>query len=124
MNDKQMKNQEAIAMATDVEKNDIRWMTPAVDIYEVEDNLVLQADLPGVEEAGLDLQVSRGVLTLEALIETDVVAEKRGFYRQFKLSDRIDADAGHADLKDGVLTLRLPKNQEALPKRISVKTLH
>ncbi|MBN1958627.1 MAG: Hsp20/alpha crystallin family protein [Desulfuromonadales bacterium] len=124
MNEKYMQNSQAGQLENAVETKHIRWITPAVDIYEVDDSLVLQADLPGVEEAGLDLQVSRGVLTLEALVKNDIVDTQRGFYRQFKLSDRIDADAGQADLKDGVLTLRLPKNREALPKRISVRTLH
>ncbi len=84
----------------------------------------MKADLPGVEDAGLDLQVSRGVLTLEAVLEKQAEGRQKGFYRQFKLSDRIDADAGDAALKDGVLTLRLPKSEQAKPKRIAVQTLH
>lgn len=124
MKDKQMINQEH-----DVNKNietshSIHWLTPNVDIYEVDDNLVVQADLPGVTEAGLDIQVSRRVLTLEAVIEAGADQRSQGFYRQFQLSDRIDADAGDAALKDGVLTLRLPKSEEAKPRRIAVQTLH
>jgi HSP20 family protein len=124
MSDKQMMNEGQGAMSKEMNKNQIRWASPTVDIYEVDDNLILQADLPGVEEAGLDLQVSRGVLTLEAVIEKKADERQTGFYRQFKLSERIDADAGDAALKDGVLTLRLPKSEEAKPKRIVVKTLH
>lgn len=124
MSDKQMRNQEQDTMSKDMNKNQIRWVSPTVDIYEVDDSLILQADLPGVEEAGLDLQVSRGVLTLEAVIDTEADEKQTGFYRQFKLSDRIDADAGDAALKDGVLTLRLPKSEEVKPKRIAVQTLH
>ncbi|MCK5825521.1 MAG: Hsp20/alpha crystallin family protein [Desulfuromusa sp.] len=99
-------------------------LTPVVDIYETAEELIVMADLPGVEEAELQLEVSRGVLTLEAEIEAAENRKKRGFYRQFKLSDRIDADAGSAKLKDGVLTLRLPKVAVAKPKKIAVKTLH
>lgn len=124
MSDKQMMDREQATMDNVVNRDQVRWVSPAVDIYEVEDSLIVKADVPGVVEAGLDLQVSRGVLTLEAVIETEADDRKTGFYRQFKLSDRIDADAGDAALKDGVLTLRLPKNEEAKPKRIAVQTLH
>jgi HSP20 family molecular chaperone IbpA len=102
----------------------IRWTTPAVDLYEDNDDLILRADLPGVDETDLQLQVSRGVLTLEAALPTEDDNMERGYYRQFRLSDRIDADAGEAALKDGVLTLRLPKNAAEKPRQIAVKTLH
>jgi len=124
MNEKQMMDQSRNVNDSSVEKQQIRWLSPAVDIYEVDDALILKADLPGVEDAGLDLQVSRGVLTLEAVLEKQAEGRQKGFYRQFKLSDRIDADAGDAALKDGVLTLRLPKSEQAKPKRIAVQTLH
>jgi len=99
-------------------------LTPAVDIYETAEELVVMADLPGVAESGLGLEVSRGVLTLEAEIQAAENEKQRGYYRQFRLSERIDADAGDAALKDGVLTLRLPKSPEDKPKKIEVKTLH
>ena len=99
-------------------------LTPAVDIYETPAELVVMADLPGVDEAGLQLEVSRGVLTLEAEIQAAENEKQRGYYRQFRLSEMIDADAGSAVLKDGVLTLRLPKAEAAKPKKIAVKTLH
>ena len=99
-------------------------LTPIVDVYETGEELVVMADLPGVEESGLQLEVSRGVLTLEAEIKAAENEKPRGYYRQFKLSDRIDADAGNAVLKDGVLTLRLPKSEGEKPKKIAVKTLH
>ena len=102
----------------------IRWTTPAVDLYEDNDGLILQADLPGVAETDLQLQVSRGVLTLEASLPTEDDSMERGYYRQFRLSDRIDADAGEAALKDGVLTLRLTKSATERPRQIAVKTLH
>lgn len=124
MNDKQMMENEEKVLNPEAARQNVRWMAPAVDIYEIDEEMVLQADLPGVEDAGLDIQVSRGVLTLEAVIEAGAEERREGFYRQFKLSDRIDADAGDAALKDGVLTLRLPKKEAAKPKRIAVKTLH
>lgn len=99
-------------------------MVPAVDIYETQDELVLLADLPGVDESSLQLEVSRGVLTLEGEVPDAAEAKQHGYYRQFTLSDRIDADAGKAIMKDGVLTLRLPKSEAAKPKKIAVRTLH
>jgi len=124
MNDKQMATQQ-VEQAHPIEQAlPVFWATPAVDIYETDDELVLLADMPGVNDQGLQLEVSRGVLTLEAEREGNENGNKRGYYRQFKLSERIDADAGQAQLKDGVLTLRLPKLETAKPKKIAVKTLH
>jgi len=124
MNDKQMATQD-VEQAHPVEQAaPVFWAAPAVDIYETDNELVLLADMPGVNDQGLQLEVSRGVLTLEAERERSENGNKHGYYRQFKLSDRIDADAGQAQLKDGVLTLRLPKSETAKPKKIAVKTLH
>lgn len=99
-------------------------LTPVVDIYETETELVLLAELPGVEEAGLQLEVSRGVLTLEGEIQAADNEKQCSYHRQFTLSDRIVADAGDAVLKDGILTLKLPKSEMAKPKKIAIKTLH
>jgi HSP20 family molecular chaperone IbpA len=100
----------------------LHWATPAVDIFENSEELVLIADLPGVAEKDLQIEVACGVLTLEAPLADEEL--DRGFYRQFKVAERVDADSGSAALKDGVLTLRMPKVAEAKPKKIEVKTLH
>lgn len=124
MNDKQMATQQAEQAHPVEQAAPMVWGTPAVDIYETDNELVLLADMPGVNDRGLQLEVSRGVLTLEAEREGSENGNKHGYYRQFKLSDRIDADASQAQLKNGVLTLRLPKIEAAKPKKIAVKTLH
>jgi len=124
MTDKQMTSKSNGSLESVTQAKPLRRHTPAVDIYETGDDLVLIADLPGVDEPNLQLEVSRGVLTLEAAISNTGSAHQHNYYRQFKLSDRIDADAGKAALKDGVLTLRLPKVEAAKPKKIAVKTLH
>ena len=124
MNNEQVMNQEPGEGNNGAVGQSIFHLTPAVDIYETPAELVVMADLPGVEEGGLQLEVSRGVLTLEAEIKIAENEKQRGYYRQFRLSERIDADAGSAALKDGVLTLRLPKTEAAKPKKIAVKTLH
>jgi HSP20 family protein len=124
MSDKQMTTQQLEQAQPAEHTTPIVWGTPAVDIYETDSELVLLADMPGVTDQGLQLEVSRGVLTLEAQREVAENGNKHGYYRQFKLSERIDADAGQAQLKNGVLTLRLPKIEAAKPKKIAVKTLH
>lgn len=106
------------------------YMTPAVDIYETEDGLVLLADLPGVEKSGLEIEVDQGVLTIDAKpaeVRSGEEASReyvlRDFYRQFRLPDTIDPSASSAVLKNGVLTLKLPRAAAAKPRRIEV-TVH
>jgi len=103
---------------------------PAVDIYETDDGLVLQADLPGATHDGLDVQVEGNVLSIVArtmpqtpagstLVHQEYVIGD--YERSFILSDQIENDKIGAELKDGVLTLTLPKAQSALPRKIAVK---
>lgn len=124
MSDKHMTTQQ-VEQAHPVEQAvPVIWGAPAVDIFETDNELLLLANMPGVSEQGLQLEVSRGVLTVEAERQGTENGNKHGYYRQFKLSERIDADAGQAQLKDGVLTLRLPKTETAKPRKIAVNTLH
>ncbi len=102
----------------------INRYTPAVDIYETEEELVLFAEMPGVDEQGLQVEIDRNLLTLEAEISGSEGDAKSAYYRQFKLSAGFEADAAEAGMKDGVLRLRLPKAEAAKPKKIAVKTLH
>ena len=99
-------------------------LTPAVDIYETEAELVLLAELPGVTEAGLQLQIDSDILTLEGAMTGEGTTPQHHFYRQFRLNDKIDGNSGKATLQGGVLTLRLPKTAAAEPKKIAVRTLH
>ena len=106
------------------------YLSPSVDIYETESGLVLLADLPGVEKSGLEIEVDQGLLTIEAhptLGQQDEGASRefalRNFYRQFRLPETIDPSASSAVLKNGVLTLTLPRAAAAKPRRIEV-TMH
>ena len=103
---------------------------PAVDIFETERNLTLLADLPGVKAKDLKIDLKDNVLTLTAgetplqgPVEKDVVREYRTgtYYRQFSLSDTIDQSKIEAVMKDGVLSLTLPKVEAATPRKIAVK---
>ncbi len=104
--------------------------TPAVDIFETEKELTLLADMPGVKGGDLNIDLHDNTLTLdgesvspEADGETDVIREYRTgrYYRQFTLSRVIDQSKIDAELKDGVLRLRLPKIEAATPRKIAVK---
>lgn len=123
MNDKQMSTQPIEKSNPVAQARAIQRATPLVDIYETADDLVLLADLPGVAEQDLQIEVSQGVLTFEGTVADPQASSETHYYRQFKLHDRIDTDAGEAQLQNGVLTLKLPKLAEAKPKRIAVKTL-
>lgn len=105
-----------------------RYVTPPVDIYETAEGLVVKADLPGVAKDGLDLQVENNLLTIRARASHAAPGdllyreyELAHFFRQFELTDRVDQQRISADLKNGVLTLSLPKAEEAKPRRIDVR---
>ena len=124
MNDKQVLAREQNQISNDAVEKSIFRLTPAVDIYETTSELMVIANLPGVEGSGLQLEISRGVLTLEGEIQVGEEEQQRGYYRQFQVSEQINTDVADASLRDGVLTLRLPKIEAAKPKKIAVKTLH
>ncbi len=103
--------------------------TPDVDIFETEKELVLLADMPGVETKDLTIDLRENVLTLtgeiapfEGAEEEDILIEYETgkFYRQFTLSEVIDQERIEAALSDGVLRLTLPKVEKAAPRKITV----
>jgi HSP20 family molecular chaperone IbpA len=105
-----------------------RYSIPPVDIFETGDGLTVVADLPGVEQEALDVRVADGVLTLQgntAHIAPGTPVEREyellHFYRQFELPEEVDPDRISAELKNGVLTLRLPKREKAKPRRVEVR---
>jgi len=105
--------------------------TPAVDIFETEKEITLLADMPGVKSGDVNIDLRENILTLdgdakspEGDSEVDVIREYRTgkYYRQFTLSQVIDQAKIDAELKDGVLRLRLPKVEAATPRRIVIKS--
>jgi HSP20 family protein len=105
--------------------------TPAVDIYETEHNLVLKAELPGVEPKDVEARVEDGTLYLkgERKFEKEVKEENfhrversyGSFVRSFTLPGSVDAEKVSAEYKDGILTLTMPKKEEAKPKTIKIQ---
>jgi HSP20 family protein len=107
-----------------------RVFVPTADIYESEDALTVILEMPGVERDNVDVRVEEGMLNIEGRLDLakyqDVVPlyteYSIGHYaRSFRLSNKIDQTRISADLKDGVLSLTLPKAEEAKPRTIAVK---
>ena len=105
------------------------YKTPYVDIFEADEELVLVADVPGVVKDGIEIGLEEGVLEITAHKKPEdstrqpdhVEFSAKGYYRAFKLSDDIDAEKIAAELKNGVLTVKLPKSARAKPRKIEVK---
>jgi HSP20 family protein len=104
--------------------------TPVVDIFEQEGNIVLKAELPGVDPKDVDVRVENNVLTLRGERKLDAEVKKEsyhrversygGFARSFTLPTGVDTEKIKAEYKDGVLRVTLPKREEAKPKQISI----
>ena len=111
------------------ESNLTSW-APAVDIYETEHELVVKADLPEVDPKELDIRVENNLLTIRGerkfekkVNEDNYLRVERAygsFSRSFSLANTVNADAIQADYQNGVLTLTIPKREEAKPKQIKV----
>ena len=106
------------------------FIVPRVDVIEDSAGITLRADLPGVARDALELKVEGTSLTLEGQIKLDTpqgldaaFAEVRAsrYRRAFTLSRELDSAAIDAQLRDGVLRLRIPKLAEAQPRRIEVR---
>jgi HSP20 family protein len=114
---------------TGQESNLTAW-APSVDIYETEHELVVKADLPEVDTKDLDIRVENNILTIrgERKFEKKVNEENYlrversygSFARSFTLANTVNSEAIKADYQNGVLTLSIPKREEAKPKQIKV----
>jgi HSP20 family protein len=107
-----------------------REFAPATDIYETEAGVTLQVDLPGHDAKSIEVKVDKGVLTLRSERKAPEGTKEnarrleRGFgvyTRSFKLPDTVDASNVGARYENGVLTLSLPRKEEAKPRVIEVK---
>lgn len=103
---------------------------PAVDIYETENELVLKADLPDINEKDLDVRVENNMLTIrgerkfeQQVKEDNYLRVERAygsFSRSFSLPNTVNTDAIKAEYKNGVLTVELPKRAESKPKQVKI----
>lgn len=112
------------------EANLTPW-APAVDIYETEHNLVVKADLPDIKPEELDIRVENNILTIRGERKFEKKVEENNylrveraygsFSRSFSLANTVNTEAIQADYQNGVLTLNIPKREEAKPKQIKVR---
>jgi len=109
---------------------DQRSALPAVDIFEDPNGITLVADMPGVPRERLDVQVHGDTLAIEGTLEVPALPGMRAMWaevtssryrRTFTLSRELDTTRIEANLKDGVLQLRIPKQPHAQPRRVAVE---
>ena len=114
----------------DTRENAAPALIPLVDVTEDEAGITLVADLPGASRDSLALDVDGDTLTIEAPLQLGITeglqpvyAEVRAgrYRRSFTLSRELDSAHIAASLRDGVLTLRIPKSEKARPRRIAVQ---
>jgi HSP20 family protein len=108
-----------------------RWVPP-VDLVEAEDHFVLKADLPGLNEEDVSIEVQDGSLTISGERKAEHEERARGWYRierafgsfnrSLTLPDGVDADRIEASFSHGVLEVRIPKPEERKPRRIEISS--
>jgi HSP20 family protein len=106
-----------------------RWV-PAMDLVETDDSLVLRADLPGLSEEDVAIEIKDGVLTVSGERKAEHEEKSEGFYRverahgsfsrSLSLPQGVDADAVKASFEKGVLEVRIPKPEERKPHRVQI----
>jgi HSP20 family protein len=111
-------------------QSDLATWAPAVDVFETENDLVVKADLPDVQEKDLDIRVENNTLTIrgERKFEQQVHEDKYlrieraygTFTRSFSLPNTVNAEAIRAEYRNGVLTVRMRKREESKPKQIKI----
>ena len=103
---------------------------PPVDIFEDELGITLQADMPGVAKDKLEVHIDKDTLSIEGRADIampdgmePLYADIRStrYQRSFSISSELDGDRVEASLKDGVLTLRIPKREQYQPRKIEVR---
>ena len=103
---------------------------PPVDVFEDTDGITLLADMPGVSRDRLELRVEGNSLILEGTVQFDLAENMEALYadvranhfrRSFVLSRELETEKIDANLKDGVLTVRIPKRAESRPRKIEVQ---
>src|SRR5579862_2857178 len=106
-------------------------LRPSIDVFETTEGITLHADMPGVSREHLKLQIESNTLTLEGELQLRMSGPMEALYadvrsmlyrRSFALSPELEGSRIEANLKDGVLTVRIPKRAELRPRRIEVQS--
>lgn len=114
---------------TDADERSQRWM-PAMDLVEAEDHFVLKADLPGLTEEDVAIEIQDNALTISGERRAEHEQHERGWYRversfgrfsrSLTLPEGIDAEAVSASFDKGVLSVRIPKPEQRKPRRVEI----
>jgi HSP20 family protein len=131
MSDTALQKANGPATAARADEADTRAVTvaPRVDILETDDEYLILADMPGVVPGDVDIRFENGELTVLGRRQPSHADKPRAaweyevasYFRTFRVTDQIAADRIEAELRNGVLTLRLPKVEAIKPRRIAVK---
>jgi len=107
-------------------------LSPSVDIYQDQDRLTVKATIPGLKSENVNIDIHDGVLTIkgeaksgEEVKQEDYLYRERrygSFCRSFNLPSGLQVDKADATMEDGILTLNIPKSEEAKPRTIQIKT--
>lgn len=105
-------------------------LSPSVDIYEEEGEMVVKADLPGIAKDDLNVAITENALTITGEKRKEEKVDKKNYHRlerscgsfsrSFRLPDNVDPDKAKASFKDGVLEVRLPKTRATKQKKITI----
>jgi HSP20 family protein len=113
----------------DITRRDIKTYAPAVDILETANNILVIADMPGVDERSIDVTLEKNLLTIHGMIDStthddlELAFSEYGvgdYQRAFSITDEIDRSNIKATVKDGVLKLVLPKSEKIKTRKIEV----
>lgn len=121
------KDERNVQAREETRSND-KFIKPAVNIIETEEGLVLTADIPGASKEMLDVNIEKGILAISAPVSWVMPGnagytefELASYYRQFSIPESLDHAKAKADLVNGILTLRVPKAEAAMPRKIEIK---
>ena len=105
--------------------------SPTADVVETKDDIVIKAELPGIEAKNVDVQIENGVLSIQGERNAEQATEEKGFrriersygsfFRSFALPPNVEVEKIAATFVNGVLEVRLPKKEEAKPRSIKVE---
>jgi len=110
---------------------DVGTRTPAIEIYEEKDDVVVKAELPGMTREDLELNISDNLLTIKGEKKKEEEVKEKGYYysersyggftRTVEIPKDVQTDKVRASFKDGVLEIRIPKTEEAKRKEVKIK---
>lgn len=122
------RNDEKSVQAREETRAGERYIKPAVDIIETEAGLTLITDIPGADKNTLDVNVDKGILTLNAPVSYSMPGrllynefEFAHYYRQFTIPEILDHEKAKAEFSNGVLTIKVPVAESAKPRKIEVR---